>query len=271
MIALLLASCGARPASNGKSAPRALTVFAAASLTEAFNELGAQFEAAHPGVKVQTNYAGSQQLAQQLAQGASADIFASADQEKMQSAIRAGRVAEQDVRALASNKLVVIYPWDNPGKVYDLHDLARPGLRLILVTEAAPAGHYSQEFLGKAAQDGSLGTFFKRGVLANVVSYEENVRALVSKVVLGEVDAGIAYTSDVSGTQADMLGRLEIPDHLNVAAMYFIAPVVDSSSPHLARQFVELATSDAGQITLARYGFLPVPATFMSRSIDQLR
>jgi molybdate transport system substrate-binding protein len=235
-----------------------LTAFAAASLTEAFTELGGQFESENPGTEMTFNFAGSQQLAQQIAQGAPADVFASADRKQMDAAIEAGRVDSDNVQALITNQLVVITPKDNPADVQSLADLARPGMKMLLAAEAVPVGRYSLEFLDKASQDPELGAGFKEAVVKNVVSYEENVRAVLSKVQLGEADAGIVYTSDVASTGAGEIGTLEIPDSLNVVATYYIAPLEDSPAPDLARSFIDYVLSPPGQQILSSYGFLPV-------------
>lgn len=235
-----------------------MTVYAAASLTEAFTEIGRQFESSNPGTGVVFNFAGSQQLVQQIAQGAPADVFASADRKQMEAAIESGRVDSNHVQAFLTNQLVVITPKDNPADVQTLADLARPGLKLLLAAEAVPVGRYSLEFLDKASQDPKLGVAFKEAVLKNVISYEENVRAVLSKVQLGEADAGIVYSSDVASTGADEIGVLEIPDALNVVATYFIAPLSDSPAPDLADSFVDYVSSPAGGQILSRYGFLPV-------------
>jgi molybdate transport system substrate-binding protein len=263
-LALLVAGCtaqlpplGGRPGS-ARSPETTLSVFAAASLTESFAEIGRLFEREHPGVKVSFNYAGSQQLAQQLAQGAPADVFASAGQQPMSGAVEAGRVRLGDVVPFAANRLAVIYPADNPAGLRRVQDLARPGLRLVLAAREVPAGQYALEFLSKASRDPAFGTGFADGVLANVVSYEENVRAVVSKVALGEADAGIVYVTDFAGVRNENIGCLEIPEAVNVSAFYPIAPTTDTRQSSLARQFVDTVLSAEGQAILSRYGFIGV-------------
>ncbi|MCU0489079.1 MAG: molybdate ABC transporter substrate-binding protein [Anaerolineales bacterium] len=272
-LALLLASC-AQPAPSGEPAAvsmptvqgetpatalvgsdKTLSVFAAASLTEAFTELGKLFEEQNPGLRLSFNFAGSQQLAQQLGQDAPADVFASANQVQMEAVIGAGRVSTDQVRALCGNKLVVIFAKFNPGKLYQLKDLEREGLKLVLADAAVPAGQYSLEFLDKASKLPEYGETFKANVLKNVVSYEENIRSVLTKVALGEADAGIVYASDLSTPQGMDVGVMEIPSALNIDALYTIAPVQNSSQAALAAGFVEIALSQAGQEILARYGF----------------
>jgi molybdate transport system substrate-binding protein len=198
-------------------------------------------------------------LAQQLGQGAPADIFASANKKQMEVAIlEAGRVISGTERTFVRNRLVVIYPADNPAGLTQLQDLTRPGLKLILAAQEVPVGQYSLDFLDKAAQDPAFGATFKEDVLKNVVSYEENVKSVLTKVSLGEGDVGIVYTSDISGDGAAQVGRLDIPDPLNTIASYPIAVVGDSAYPTQAQAFVEFVLSPIGQEVLARYGFIPV-------------
>jgi molybdate transport system substrate-binding protein len=237
--------------------PANLNVFAAASLTEAFNEMAQSFSADHPGVTLTFNFAGSQQLAQQLGQGAPADIFASANKTQMQVAIDAGRIISGTQKTFVRNRLVVIYPADNPAGLTQLPDLAQPGLKIILAAKEVPVGQYSLDFLDKASQDPAFGPGYKDAVLMNVVSYEDNVRSVLTKIALGEGDAGIVYTSDISGEGADRVGRLDILDTLNTIATYPIAAVSDSAAATQAQAFVDYVLSPAGQAILEKYGFIP--------------
>jgi molybdate transport system substrate-binding protein len=238
--------------------PIDLNVFAAASLTEPFGELAKTFEAAHPRVRVVLNFANSQQLAQQINEGAPADVFASANKKQMGVTIDAGSVISGTQQTFAKNRLVVIYPKDNPAEIKELKDLARPGLKLVLAAQEVPVGQYALDFLDKAAADPAFGATFKDDVLKNVVSYEANVKSVLTKVVLGEADAGIVYLSDVSGADADKVSQIEIPDALNVIAVYPIAPVKESKNAELAQAFIELVLSPEGQDVLAKYNFIPV-------------
>jgi molybdate transport system substrate-binding protein len=245
------------PAASIESAPVELTVFAAASLTDAFTEIGRQFEAANPGATVIFNFGASSQLAEQLNQGSPADVFASANARQMEVAIEGGRVDEGTQQTFVRNRLVVIYPSDNPGDLGDLHDLAAPGLKLVLAVAEVPVGQYSLDFLDRAAQDPTFSATFKEAVLANVVSYEENVRAVFTKVSLGEADAGIVYTSDIVGVGAEDVASLDIPDELNTIAAYPIAPLNDTAHAEAAQVFVDLVLSPDGQDILLQYGFIP--------------
>lgn len=237
--------------------PRTLTVLAAASLTESFTELGKMFEAQNPGVTVAYSFAGSQQLAQQLGQGAEADVFASANNKQMRAVVDAGRVDKDAPQVFVKNRLVVIYPKDNPAGLTELKDLAKPGIKLDLGDQSVPVGQYSIDFLDKAAQNPDYGVRFKDDVLKNVVSYEDNVKAVVTKVSLGEADAGIVYLTDITADAADRVGTLDIPDDLNTIATYPIAPISDCKNADLANAFIAFVLSADGQQVMANYGFVP--------------
>lgn len=248
--------CGSGAPETGNG-DRELIVFAAASLSESFGEVVQQFELNNPGVTVTLNLAGSQQLAHQLSQGAPADVFASADVKQMEAAVETGRVRPRSVLAFAGNQLALIYPAGNPAGLRTLSDLARPGLKLVLAAPEVPAGHYAAQFLDAAGLDPGFGPVFKESVLANVASYEENVRAVLSKVRLGEADAGIVYASDVMPMPEDV-GRLTIPDFLNVQTSYVIAPLAESEQPDLAGEFIGFIFSSRGQALLQENGLKPV-------------
>ncbi len=237
--------------------PVTLNVFAAASLTDAFNEIKGKFEAANPGVTVAYNFAGSNALAQQLGEGAPADVFASANKKQMDVAIEAGRVVTGTTQVFVRNRLVLIVPKDDPANVETLQDLAKTGLKLILAAKDVPVGQYSLDFLDKAAADAAFGAAFKDDVLANVVSYEDNVRSVLTKVALGEGDAGIVYTSDISGDAAKDVVSIEIPDALNTIAQYPIGAVKDSANAAVAEAFIAYVLSADGQAILESYGFIP--------------
>jgi len=237
---------------------KTLTIFAAASLTEAFNELATSFEAENPGVNVILNFAGSQQLAQQIIQGAPVDVFASASHKQMEIATLSGRIDRKNVSIFANNRLVVIFPEDNPASLGSLADLAKPGLKLGLAAQAVPVGQYSLEFLMSASKESGFGSFYKDEVLANVVTYEQTVKAVLSKVILGEVDAGIVYASDAWEPSASKLGRMAIPDALNPIASYTIATLNDSFHTDLGNSFVAFVLSPPGQEILAKNGLLPI-------------
>lgn len=234
-------------------AQQTVTVFAAASLIEAFTAIGKLFERKHPGVTVKFNFAGSQVLATQMGQGARADVFASADQRWMQYAGDRKLLAAPGV-IFARNRLVLVIPRSNPGGIERLEDLARPGLKLVLAGRQVPAGAYGREALSRLAGAPGLPRHYDRLVLSNLVSEEENVRAVAAKVQLGEADAGIVYQTDVSASVRPHLRTLEIPDPYNPIAEYPIATV--SGGNALGAEFVALVLSAEGQATLAARGFL---------------
>ncbi len=234
-----------------------LTVYAAASLTEAFEDIGKMYEQQHPGTAVEFNFAGSQALVFQMQQGAVADVFASADNIWMQVAVDSGLTAEAPV-FFAHNRLVVIIPKSNPGRVDGLENLARQGTKVVLAADAAPVGRYSRQALRNLASQPGYPADYVRNVLRNVVSNEESVKGVVSKVQLGEADAGIVYRSDVTEPVARVVKVLPIPESLNVRADYPIAVLKESRQQDLARDFIALVMSAEGQSVLRRYNFIPV-------------
>lgn len=234
-----------------------LTVFAAASLTAAFKDIGEKFGAANAGATVTFNFAGSDQLATQITQGAPADVFASANTAQMHVVIKSGEVVSGTQRTFARNRLVVVYPKDNPGKLTALKDLANPGLKVVFANKSVPVGGYALTFLDKASKLPAYTTAFSPTVLKNVVSYEENVKAVLSKITLGEADAGIVYTTDAATITDGSIGTLDIPDNLNTIATYPIAATKGAKNADLAKKFVDYVLGPDGQQILVKYGFIP--------------
>lgn len=234
-----------------------LTVFAAASLRESFEAIAARIEQAHPGVVVRMQWAGSQQLAAQLEQGARADVFASADQRWMDFVAERGLLAGPP-RPFARNRLVVIVPRANPARIDSLRHLARAGVKLVIGADAVPVGRYSRTMLERLATRPGFPPDFARRVLANVVSEEENVRGVIQKVQLGEADAGIVYVSDVTPATARQVRVLGIPSDANVIATYPIAMVRGAAYPSLAQEFVDLLLSRDGQFVLEAHGLIGI-------------
>lgn len=254
LLGLCLASCAPTEVAPSSPEPRTLVVFAAASLTDAFTEIGENFEAATPGVTVSFNFAGSQALRTQIEEGAPADVLASANATEMENLIASRFVAPDAAQVFLHNKLVVILPPENPSALEKLEDLARPGIKLVIAAEEVPVGKYTRQAL--ELMNVSFGTEFKDKVLANVVSNEDNVRQVVAKVQLGEADAGIVYTSDA--VAAPGLTTIEIPAELNVIAEYPIAPLTQSATMDLGKTFIEYVLSAEGQAVLQKWGFVPV-------------
>ena len=244
-------------ACNGAAAgseTRTLTVFAAASLTDAFTEIGDAFEASHPNVTVIFNFGGSQNLRTQIEQGAPADIFASANTKEMDALVTGGLVDADLPQVFLTNQLVVVLPGNNPAGITTLEELGTPGLKLVLAAEEVPAGKYAREILENL--NDSFGADYKGNVLANVVSNEDNIRQALTKVQLGEADASIVYLSDT--VAAPDLQKIEIPAEMNVIAEYPIAPLAASANSALVNEFIQYVLSPEGQTTLAKWGFTPV-------------
>jgi molybdate transport system substrate-binding protein len=233
--------------------PKTMNVFAAASLTDAFTEIGRNFEAANPGVTTTFNFAGSQALRTQIEEGAPADVFASANAKEMDTLVTDGLVTKDTPENFLTNKLVVVLPANNPAGLEQLEDLSKPGIKLVLAAEEVPVGKYARQALD--SMNGQLGSDFRDKVLANVVSNEDNVKQVVSKVQLGEADAGIVYTSDA--VAAPDLKTIEIPAELNVIAKYPIAALSKSANSDLAKAFTDYVLSPEGQAVLQKWGFAP--------------
>jgi molybdate transport system substrate-binding protein len=257
-IAALLVACVvlafAGPAAAAAPTGTPLNVFAAASLSDAFKELGTMFERQHPGTTVRFNFAGSQQLAAQIDQGASADLFASADENWMGWLAERGHI-EGEATIFAHNHLVVVVPSSNPARIEKLQDLARRGVKLVIGGASVPVGAYSREMLMRLSVMPGYGRDFATRVLANVVSEEENVKAVAFKVQIAEADAGIVYRSDVNPSSMRYLTVFEVPDTADPMATYPIAVVRGSTQPELARAFITMLRSDAGRGVLTRYRF----------------
>src|SRR5687767_5496194 len=261
---LFLTACGIATKMPATEAPAAeaptaapeahtLKVFAAASLTDAFTEIGKNFEAANPSVTAIFNFAGSQALRTQIEEGAPVDVFASASGKEMDALLTGKFIAEGMPQIFLTNKLVVILPPDNPAGLEKLEALANPRIKLVLAAEEVPVGNYARQALD--LMNGSFGTDFKDKVMANVVSNEDNVKQVVAKVQLGEADAGIVYTSDAIA--APDLKTVEIPLQLNVIARYPIAALADSTNADLAQAFVDYVFSPESQAVLQKWGFAP--------------
>ncbi len=236
--AVLLAACGGDDS-------RTLTVFAAASLTDAFQEISDRFEEEHPDVRVQFSFGGSQRLRFQLEQGAHADVFASADQLQLELAQAAGLVPRGPTLFVA-NTVVLVVPASNPANLSGLNDLLSRQVRLVIAGPAVPAGRATREALQAAA--------ILDAVLASVVSEEDNVRAVLTKVVVGEADDGFVWRTDALAAGADVLQFL-LPTA--VASGYGIARTTDARDASLADAFVAFVRSRDGLAVLIEAGFLP--------------
>ena len=240
--AVLVAACGSTAAPQSSATPVTINVFAAASLTDSFKALGDTFHHDHPNVTVQFNFAGTPTLVMQIEQGAGADVFASADMTNMDR-LKADGFTSGTPQVFAHNKLEIVVAPGNPKHITSLADLARPDVIYISAGPTVPAGKYAQQALQKA------------GVTATPRSLETDVKSVVSKIELGEADAGIVYATDVKAAAGKVDG-VQIPDADNVVATYPLAAVKDSKNASVADQFIAYVLSSAGQAKLNSFGFL---------------
>lgn len=217
-----------------------VTVLAASSLTESFNDMGRRFQTVHPQVSVAFSYGASSTLVAQANAGAPADVLATADEATMAQAVRAGSVTKSEV--FARNRLAILVAKGNPKGVRTLADLARPDMVVVLCAAEVPCGKFGAEALAKAS------------VRVTPRSFEANVKGVVSKVTLGEADAGIVYVSDVKAA-GDKAEGVTIPDEQNVVANYAIALLKTPQNGPAAAAFVAFVRSDEGKQVLAAAGF----------------
>jgi molybdate transport system substrate-binding protein len=219
-----------------------ISVFAAASLTDSFKTLGDGYHKQHSDVTVQFNFAGTPTLVTQVEQGAQADVFASADTANMDR-LRGDGFASGAPQVFAHNKLEIAVSPGNPKQIRSLADLARPGLLYISAGPTVPAGTYATQALQKA------------GVSVRPKSLEIDVKSVISKIELGEADAGIVYTTDVKAAAGKVDG-VAIPDSVNVVATYPLVVVKDTKHADAANGFIAYVLSATGQSKLESFGFL---------------
>ncbi|HET7831375.1 MAG TPA: molybdate ABC transporter substrate-binding protein [Gallionella sp.] len=232
-----------------------LVVSAASSLKDAFVEIGKVFEGEHPGKKISFNFAGSNQLANQIEQGAPVDVFASADMAYIQRL--ANKNLTGDAAVLAKNKMVLIVSKSAKVKIDALPDLANKGVRLIVPAKQVPAAIYARQVLAKAEQSGAYGAGFSSRVLANAVSEEPDVRMAVMKIAMGEGDAGIVYASDVAGDVRSKVRVIALPEQFNAVAEYGAATVRNSAHAETAKAFYAFLQSSRAESILVKSGLLP--------------
>jgi molybdate transport system substrate-binding protein len=220
-----------------------VTVFAAASLTDAFTEIGEAFAVENGEAHVVFNFAASSELVTQINEGAPADVFASADQNNMTKLTDAGNNGSDPV-IFATNLLEIIVAPDNPLGITAVGDLGNDDLITVVCAPEVPCGSYSQQIFDAA------------GVTVTPDSLEENVRAVVTKVTAGEADAGIVYKTDVADA-GDQASGVEIPVDINVVAAYPVATTIGAPNAAGARAFIDFVLGEQGQRILDSYGFLP--------------
>ena len=252
LIAALLAACGGSSSAGGAGAGSSssgsggsavrgqITVFAAASLKEAFTTLGRRFEAAHPGTKVVFSFGASSTLAQQIGQGAPADVFASASAATMDQVVSGG--AASAPKDFVKNVMEIAVPPGNPAGIATVADLARKGVKVALCQSTVPCGATA------------LKVFRNAGVTVTPVTEEADVKATLSKVQLGEVDAGVVYVTDVRAA-GDKVRGIEIPPSVNASTTYPIVALKASSNAATARAFVDYVLSSDGLAVLTAAGF----------------
>jgi molybdate transport system substrate-binding protein len=237
------ASGGGSGAAGSGDSSRTITVFAAASLTDAVGDAADAFEAANPGVTVELNLGGSSSLREQVLAGAPADVFASADRANVDQLAEAGEI-DGDGRVLARNSLEIAVPAGNPGGVTGLADLADPDLLVGLCAPEVPCGG-----LGRRALD-------QAGVTAAPDTEEPDVRSLLTKVAAGDLDAGLVYRTDVVAAGEDVEG-IALPPEVDVEAEYVVARLARGGEPDTADAFIDLLLADEGRAILASHGFAP--------------
>jgi len=262
VLAIVLVGCGGSGSGGGsggsggggKEQGGTLTILAASSLTDAFGQLGNTFEKQNPGTTVRASFGASSDLLAQIQQGAPADVFASAAEEEMNTAVKDGRVSGKP-EVFVKNREVIMVPKDNPANIKSLEDMSKPDIKLVLAAKDVPAADYTVEILGKA--DKEYGSGFKKKVLSNVVSREADVRASVNRVVVGDADVTFGYASDYTPDIRDKVKVIPIPPNLNIIATYPIAALKDAKEPALAKKWVDLVTSAQGQKVLKKWNFEP--------------
>ncbi|MGH8986186.1 MAG: molybdate ABC transporter substrate-binding protein [Acidimicrobiia bacterium] len=237
------AACGDDSSSSGsdEAVNGTVTVLAASSLTEAFEELGAEFEEYRPEIAVEFSFAASSELAAQIQQGAPADVFASADEESLQKVIDSGEVTAEPA-VFARNRLAIAVEKGNPENIAGLDDLDQSGLVVILCAEQVPCGRFADEALANA------------GVSVTPASRAENVKAALTPVELGEADAAVVYVTDVQAS--GQVDGVAIPKDVNVVASYPFAPLAEAGNRDAATAFIRYVRSGRGQQVLREFGFL---------------
>jgi molybdate transport system substrate-binding protein len=254
LIMLVLLACFSTAFAEEK---HELTVFCGAGLTGALSEIGGLFENA-TNMSVEFNFDGVPALRAQIEQGAYADVLVSANLKHMDALKSEGFINNSTVEVFARNKVAIIVPNDNPANITSLKDLAVPGVKILMGTKDLPAGDYALQVLDRLAADPEFGQEYKESVLSNVVSQETTVNRIVSKIALGEADAGFAFISDVSPEMIGKVTRISVPDKYNVVGDFPVGVLSQSEYPEEAQAFLDLMMSSDGQAILEKYGFIPV-------------
>jgi molybdate transport system substrate-binding protein len=237
--------------------PVELTVYAAASLADALDDVQAAYEPLNPGLTLTISTDSSTALETKIEQGAAADVFLSADTANPQKLIDGG-LATGPVLVLATNQLTIIVPTDNPAGIESAADLARPGIRVVAAGDAVPITRYAKQLVDKLAKSAGFPADFAKKYAANIVSKEESVAAVVGKIAIGEGDAAIVYVTDAAGSNA--VNSIDVPDEANVLATYGAVVVKATKHAAEARAFLEWLRGPAGLAILANWGFGSPPS-----------
>jgi molybdate transport system substrate-binding protein len=241
-VGLLVTGCASSDAgTSDRQGERTLTVLAAASLTDAFTALAAEFEADHPGVDVKISFAGSSALVQQITNGAPADVFAAADEKNMAKVTDAG-LADGTPEIFATNRLEIAVPPDNPAGITSFADLAGEGVVVVVCAPQVPCGSATEE-VEQAT-----------GVTLKPVSEEQDVKSVLNKVQSGEADAGLVYVTDVNSADGEVKG-IAFPESAEAVNSYPIVALADAPQADLAREWVESVRGAAGRAELEKVGF----------------
>jgi molybdate transport system substrate-binding protein len=257
MAAAMLGGCAGASAVSDPPGGVELTVFGAASLRSALEAAATAYEARNPGTTLAISTDSSAALATQIEQGAPADVFLSADTASPNTLVDGG-LADGEAVAFAGNELTIIVPTDNPAGIASPADLARRGVRVIAAGEEVPITRYATELVKNLAAEPGYPSDYAAAYTANIVTREDNVRAVVAKIELGEGDAGIVYVTDA--TASDAVSVVDVPPPADVPATYAGVVIKASKHPGAAHAFLAWLAGPDGQAILSQFGFLPPPA-----------
>lgn len=254
-ISLILSILSTVGCSN-KRGKTTLNILAAASLTEVFADLEKGFEAQHPDIDLQYNFAGTSTLVTQVKEGLDADVFVSANTASTEELIQAGSIETDAAKVFAHNKLVIMVNKTSKVTIKDMEDILQEGVQVVIAEPSQPIGKYTEWMLDAIEEQELFTKDYKKLFLAHVVSMEESVKAVVSKVEMGEADVGIVYATDFTDKNEELVTRIEIPEACNQIATYELATLSGSRHSQMADEFVKYVLSLNGQEELLKYGFM---------------
>ncbi|TDX52710.1 molybdate ABC transporter substrate-binding protein [Orenia marismortui] len=258
LVMMLMAGCQGSKSTANSNEPITIRIMAAASLTEVFNDLKAEFEKEYDDIKLEINYAGSQALYSQITSGVTSDIFASANIKYMNQLDEANMVAKPTI--FARNKLVIVVSKQTQVEINGIKDLLQDGISIVIADKSVPVGRYTVQMLNKQNDNPQLSANYKEKFFAAVVSKELDVKSVLAKVELGEADAGVVYKTDANASDKDKVKVVNIKDQYNVIATYPIAPLKGINSEHqeAAAKFLDYLYSQEGGKILEGRGFIKV-------------